>query len=322
MNLHKELLMPQLNKLDFRSETSNRHGIYYEMPPHKGSGYYWYYAKEDQFYISIVDVVFREDQFMEQEILSGMGVIWYSSISGEELSPYRRISCNCVRGYVSPGGTYKAIYHKGVPIHSVAINIFPAYYEKILNTRYPGEFDNSHIAFASIDGLTDFSEMILLLGQINSYRGSGTSAELYYESKVAEAVSLILEKTKKSSPNKEAAVNISMSENDKERLRVVAAYLDDHYAKEIRLEPLARIACMGITKFKYTFRKYYSCTVTEYIHNKRITHAEQMLITTSLEIKQIAQIVGYSHAGRFAALFKRKIGLTPVEYRATLKTNG
>ncbi len=320
MNLQKELLLPSLRKLNFHAGLSERHGTYYEVPAHKGKGYYWYYAKEDQFYISVADVTFWEDEFMESDNLVCMSVMCYSSISGEMLNPYRRISCNNITGYAASGEKYEAIYHKDIPIRSVGINIFPAYYEKILNARYPGEFENPGAAFSAINGIIAFPEMMLLLRQLEAYRGNGTAAELYYESKVAEAVSLIVDRTKGQDLHKKALPPKNVSEHDMEKLRVVAAYIDDHYAKNIRLEQLARIACMGATKFKYAFRETYHCTVTEYIQNKRISHAEQMLMNTDLEVKEIARITGYAHAGRFSELFKRHIGLLPREYRILLHT--
>ncbi len=318
MNLQKELLLPSLRKLDFHAGLSERHGTYYEVPAHKGKGYYWYYAKKDQFYISIADTTFLEDEFMAFDNFACMGVVCYFSISGEMLNPYRRISCNNIIGYAASREKYEAIYHKDIPVRSVGINIFPAYYKEILNAQYPGEFENPGAAFSAINGTTSFPEMMLLLKQLEAYRGSGTAADLYYESKVAEAVSLIVDRAKEYSLHKKALTYKNVSEHDMEKLRVVAAYIDDHYAKNIRLEQLAHIACMGATKFKYAFRDAYHCTVTEYMQSKRIGHAEQMLMNTDLEIKEIAQIIGYTHAGRFSELFKRHIGLTPVEYRKLL----
>ena len=50
-------------------------------------------------------------------------------------------------------------------------------------------------AFASIDGLSDFPEMVVLLKQVEAYRGRGASARLFYRSKVEEAVALVVDKS-------------------------------------------------------------------------------------------------------------------------------
>ncbi len=76
---------------------------------------------------------------------------------------------------------------------------------------------------------------------------------------------------------------------------------------------------MGQTKLRNSFKKCYGYTITQYIQNKRIAHGEYLLVATDFTIKQIAQSVGYHHAGRFAALFQKNTGLYPDEYRKIMK---
>ena len=52
-------------------------------------------------------------------------------------------------------------------------------------------------AFRKIDQTTDFPEMSRLLSEVQNYRGDGIAAKLFYESKVAEALSLVVEYQKK-----------------------------------------------------------------------------------------------------------------------------
>ena len=40
---------------------------------------------------------------------------------------------------------------------------------------------------------------------------------------------------------------------------------------------LTQIACMGTTKLKSCFKKYYDCTITEYIQQRRMSQAEYLL---------------------------------------------
>ena len=58
---------------------------------------------------------------------------------------------------------------------------------------------------------------------LQSYRGTGIAAKLYYESKVAEALSLVVEYQKKRSVSDHKLVS-----QDLERIQTVAAYLSDH----------------------------------------------------------------------------------------------
>lgn len=151
--------------------------------------------------------------------------------------------------------------------------------------------------------------MVRLLQEVRDYRGDGIAARLFYEGKAAESVALIVERTKVQT------VGPTRSEEDRCRLEAVAAYVNDHCALELPLERLSRIACMGGTKFKRSFKQLYGCTVTEYIQQRRMSQAEVLLAATGLSIGQVAQAVGYRSASRFAQLFRRSTGLSPEEFR-------
>ena len=155
--------------------------------------------------------------------------------------------------------------------------------------------------------------MSRLLTEIKDYHGEGIAAKLFYEGKVAEAVSMVVEYQKKH-PEKTAH---KLSQQDIASVQTVASYLSDHYASDIPLERLTQIACMGTTKLKTCFKKYYDCTITEYIQQRRMSQAEYLLAYTELTVGQVAQTVGYSTSSRFAELFRKSTGLLPLEYRKT-----
>ena len=201
--------------------------------------------------------------------------------------------------------------HKNIPIRSIGIEIAPAYYEDYLKKLYPEAQINPVDAFRKIDQTSDFPEMSRLLTEIKDYRGEGIAAKLFYEGKVAEAVSMVVEYQKKH-PEKTAH---KLSQQDIASVQTVASYLSDHYASDIPLERLTQIACMGTTKLKTCFKKYYDCTITEYIQQRRMSQAEYLLTNTNLTIGQIAQTVGYSTSSRFAELFRKSTGLLPGEFR-------
>ena len=112
-----------------------------------------------------------------------------------------------------------------------------------------------------------------------------------------------------------------LSQQDIASIQTVASYLSDHYASDIPLERLTQIACMGTTKLKTCFKKYYDCTITEYIQQRRMSQAEYLLAYTELTVGQVAQTVGYSTSSRFAELFRKSTGLLPLEYRKLGKRN-
>ena len=286
-------------------------GKLYLAPKEVGCGYYWVYGEKDLFDIKIHDFYFFEDNFVSLNTPECLSITYYDSVSGEELTPYRRLTAGCVKTFYGGYDEYKSIMHKNIPIRSAGIEVFPAYYEKYLKESYPDDYLSPHEAFIRVGQTLDFLEMSHLLRQVWDYKGDGIPAKLFYEAKVAEAVSLVYERGKKS--KNDPCVRISRQDID--ALNNVASYINDHFNSDLPLDMLARIACMGTTKLKNSFKHIYSCTISEYIRQRRMSHAEMLLTSTDLAIEQVALAVGYSNAGRFASNFKNNTGLFPSEYR-------
>ena len=66
--------------------------------------------------------------------------------------------------------------------------------------------------------------MVLIMRQIQTFQGTGCSAHLFYESKVAEAVSLIIDKTKK---RKGFVPSGDLSKDDFRNLDSVRSFIGD-----------------------------------------------------------------------------------------------
>lgn len=310
----EETYAPALREYGFVPDPENHrygpNGLCWRMEGSGGSGYYWVYGQRDLFVIKIHDFYFSNDSFMEFRIPSCLSVTYYESIAGEELSPYRRLTAGCVKTFLGGLEPYRVFIHKNIPITSIGIEITPAYYETYLKEQYPDEYVHPLEAFRAVDQTDHFPEMVRLLEQVKNYRGQGIAARLFYEAKAAEAVSLVVERSR-SKP----AVQRELSPADRQQIMNVTAYINDHFALDLPQERLARVACMGTTKLKSAFRQYHSCTITEYIQQRRMSHAEHLLAETGLSIGQIAETVGYRSASRFAELFRKSTGLLPVEYR-------
>lgn len=106
------------------------------------------------------------------DIPEGISITRYDSISGEELNPYRRLSAGNIQTFVGGKQSYKAIIHNRIPIHSVGIEIFPAYYEDHLKKQYPDEYFDLSAAFQCVDQAADFPAMSKLLFETKTTAGT------------------------------------------------------------------------------------------------------------------------------------------------------
>lgn len=290
-------------------------GECYALTLEGGGGYYWFYEAGDRYNIKIHDFWFREDTVLDMRIPEALSVTWYESISGEELSPYRKLSCHVVKSFLGGYEPFRALIHRNVPIRSIGIEYRPAYYESYLQEQYGDLYQSPSEAFRSIDETADFPEMTKLLKELWNYRGKGLPATLYYDAKAAEALSLVFERHRKlneTTPPKLAAA-------DRDMLNSLASYIGDHYADQLSIEMLAKIACMGTTKLKRCFKIHFGSTVADYIQQVRIDQAEHLLAYTDLPVGEVAKAVGYTAAGHFAELFRKSKGVLPLEYRKMMQ---
>lgn len=292
----------------------NPAGKLYQLSKEYGEGYYWIYEEKDLYAIKIHDFLYYKDFFLDvrsMEWPKSLNITYFESISGEELVPYRRLQADFVKIFFGGEQSYRAVIHKNIPIRSIGIEIFPEYYVEYLRKAYGNEYENPHEALLGIDQTVHFPELVAILRQIWHYQGEGMSARLFYDGKIAEAVALIVAYCQNHSVKDTKPISMK----DIEYLNAVASYIGDHFQTELSLEHLANIACMGTTKLKSLFKQQYGCTITEYIRERRLSHAEMLLVSTDFTMMQIAKTVGYSNAGRFAHNFKQSTGLLPAEYR-------
>lgn len=286
-------------------------GQCWELNENIGKGYYWMYFSEKGYNIKIHDFHFNEDTPVNMSIPECLSVTWYDSIAGEELTPYRQLKSRVIKSFLGGYKPFVAVIHKDIPLYSVGIEYEPMFYETQLSDRFKELYKSPHDIFRSLNETTDFPEMKQLLYQIRNYQGSEISADLFYDSKVTEALALLFERhlSINSSPK------LTLPIQDQEMMKSLAAYIDNHCAENLSIEMLSKIACMGTTKLKKNFKAYFDITIAEYITESRIGRAEHLLCYTDLPVGQISKAVGYVNPGYFAELFRKQKGILPLEYR-------
>ena len=67
--------------------------------------------------------------------------------------------------------------------------------------------------------------------------------------------------------------------------------------------------------FMRRFREATGLTPLDYVQALRLEEAKQMLEMGDLSVEAIANEIGYEDASFFGRMFRRKVGMTPVQYR-------
>lgn len=92
-------------------------------------------------------------------------------------------------------------------------------------------------------------------------------------------------------------------------------WLANNYDQKNPVTTLIEISRLPERSFKRRFSKATGMSPMEYIHTLRVEEAKQMLETTSHSVDAIANETGYEDASFFGRLFRRKVGVTPAQYR-------
>ena len=69
------------------------------------------------------------------------------------------------------------------------------------------------------------------------------------------------------------------------------------------------------------FKETIGISFREYLQNTRIEQSCRLLVNTNKKIIDIAQSVGYDDVNFFTDIFKKKMNITPREFRKTKKEN-
>lgn len=88
-----------------------------------------------------------------------------------------------------------------------------------------------------------------------------------------------------------------------------------NYREESPVAQLVALSGVPERTFKRRFTLATGMSPLDYIHTLRLEEAKQMLETTDLPVEAVAVEVGYQDASFFSRLFRRKVALTPAQYR-------
>lgn len=95
----------------------------------------------------------------------------------------------------------------------------------------------------------------------------------------------------------------------------VIYYLQSSYNQKITIEQLAEEFHTNRTSLLSDFKKYTGQSVNQYLIQLRLTMASTLLRDTTLTIDEICDRTGFHDISYFSKVFKKKLNLTPSEYR-------
>lgn len=286
-------------------------GIVHTYDGDNYSGFYWHYETDD-FIIDIHDFFIKKDFIMNStnELTNYMSLVsnYIMSAHGEWVNPYLNMAPDTMLVMEPSTADMRFSLHGNCPFLMVGIS----YKEKMIKECMMQSLNINKSEAINIFLATSkevATPLRKLANEILNCKMSEGSAKLFFEAKAKEWLSLTIDAYMKKTSAKQ------LSESDKNSVENVAAYINDHYALDINQAFLEKISMMSGTKLKTTFRQRYNMSITEYKQRKRMNIAENLLLNSDLEIRDISRAVGYSSPSRFSVIFKRYKGIHPKEFR-------
>lgn len=131
-----------------------------------------------------------------------------------------------------------------------------------------------------------------------------------YQQAIAGIGNLILGLAIYSDRNRHFANDIMLKHIDQARV-----IMRENFLTGISPMEVAKQVNMGYSWFRKLFKEYTNVSPAQFMLELRMQKARNMLLNSSLSVKEISYNVGYEDATYFTALFKKYIGLTPMAYR-------
>jgi AraC-like DNA-binding protein len=98
-------------------------------------------------------------------------------------------------------------------------------------------------------------------------------------------------------------------------LRRARDFADRHYAQPLSLSEIAGVAGLSKYHFLRLFRATYGITPMEYVSQRRIERAQDLLRTTNLTVTEVCFAVGFSSLGSFSSRFRQLVGESASEFQ-------
>jgi YesN/AraC family two-component response regulator len=102
-------------------------------------------------------------------------------------------------------------------------------------------------------------------------------------------------------------------------IRRALVFIGDHFADVITLADVAREARLSRFHFCRLFHYETGTPFHEYLRDLRVSRAKALLADRYLTVSEVAYSVGFNDLSHFDRTFRKRVGRSPTQYRASLQ---
>ncbi len=113
----------------------------------------------------------------------------------------------------------------------------------------------------------------------------------------------------------------SISAHSQAKIHEALYYINQNFNRGITLNELAERFHISESRFRHLFKETIRMGFKEYITYLRLTESRKLLLTTDLNINDIAGNAGYTNINQFYKMFYKYVFMSPAEYRKHYRHN-
>lgn len=97
----------------------------------------------------------------------------------------------------------------------------------------------------------------------------------------------------------------------RQRIRRVAAHIDEHIDEKLNLQTLAAVACLSPFHFQRVYQQLVGETPADTVRRLRLTRAATQIAHGEISVTEAAISAGYGSSQAFCRAFRRRFGIAP-----------
>jgi AraC family transcriptional regulator len=99
------------------------------------------------------------------------------------------------------------------------------------------------------------------------------------------------------------------------QVRRIREHIESNLAQRLTTQGLASVVNLSASHFSRAFVRSFGSTVHHYVMNRRVVHAQRMMLETPEQLSRIALSCGMSDQSHLTRWFRRVVGETPAAWR-------
>lgn len=113
----------------------------------------------------------------------------------------------------------------------------------------------------------------------------------------------------------------NLSPKTSKRIDSVVDFINNNFNRNIKMKDILEHSFFSKNHLERLFKEEMNTTISDYIFEKRLSLAKELLLTTNLPISIIAEQVGLSEYRSLYHMFLKAMDMTPNEYRKKYKNS-